>query len=188
MKPQVPQRATSNDQPSVTVVDLSDPALAGQGIELVNLDALHLTSGVPFRARRVVVRLESSTVVYHSTNHRIRTRTKAQRGQLATSFSARRPDAAEDILAHRDFPLEHRQQLHSTNPLERLNKEIKRRSAVVGIFPNPKALLRLVGAVLAEQDDEWSVAERRDFSAESMKLLTQPPVLPGQEELLAAVS
>jgi hypothetical protein len=83
VKPQVPQRATSNDQPSVTVVDLSDPALAGQGIELVNLDALHLTSGVPFRARRVVVRLESSTVVYHSTNHRIRTRTKAQRGQLA---------------------------------------------------------------------------------------------------------
>ena len=107
---------------------------------------------------------------------------------MPTSFSARRPDAAEDILAHRDFPLEHRQQLHSTNPLERLNKEIKRRSAVVGIFPNPKALLRLVGAVLAEQDDEWSVAERRDFSAESMKLLTQPPVLPGQEELLAAVS
>ena len=102
-----------------------------------------------------------------------------------TQGAALLEDAAEDILAHRDFPLEHRQQLHSTNPLERLNKEIKRRSAVVGIFPNPKALLRLVGAVLAEQDDEWSVAERRDFSAESMKLLTQPPVLPGQEELLA---
>jgi transposase-like protein len=97
-------------------------------------------------------------------------------------------DAAEDILAHRVFPLEHRQQLHSTNPLERLNKEIKRRSSVVGIFPNRTALLRLVGAVLAEQDDEWSVAERRYFSAESMKLLTQPSVLPGQEELLAAVS
>jgi putative transposase len=97
-------------------------------------------------------------------------------------------DAAEDILAHRDFPLEHRQQLHSTNPLERLNKEIKRRSSVVGIFPNRTALLRLVGAVLAEQDDEWSVAERRYFSAESMKLLTQPSVVPGQEELLAAVS
>ncbi len=97
-------------------------------------------------------------------------------------------DAAEDILAHRAFPLEHRQQLHGTNPLDRLNKEIKRRSAVIGIFPNRTALLRLVGAVLAEQDDEWSVAERRYFSAESMKLLVQPPVLPGQEELLAAVS
>ena len=96
--------------------------------------------------------------------------------------------SAEDILAHRAFPLEHRRQLHSTNPLERLNKEIKRRSSVVGIFPNRAALLRLVGAVLSEQDDEWSVAERRYFSAESMRMLKQPPVLPGQEELLAAVS
>jgi transposase-like protein len=96
--------------------------------------------------------------------------------------------SAEDILAHRAFPLEHRRQLHSTNPLERLNKEIKRRSSVVGIFPNRAALIRLVGAVLSEQDDEWSVAERRYFSAESMRMLKQPPVLPGQEELLAAVS
>ena len=57
-----------------------------------------------------------------------------------------------------------------------------------GDLPEQDGLLRLVGAVLAEQDDEWSVAERRYFSAESMKLLTQPPVLPGHEELLAAVS
>jgi transposase-like protein len=97
-------------------------------------------------------------------------------------------ESAEDILAHRAFPLEHRRQLHSTNPLERLNKEIKRRSSVVGIFPNRAALIRLVGAVLSEQDDEWSVAERRYFSAESMRLLKQPTVLPGQEDLLAAVS
>ena len=76
------ERSVRSEQPAVTVVDLSDPAIAGQGIELVDLDALQLTS-VPFRARRVVVRLETSTVVYHSTNHRIRTRTKAQRGQLA---------------------------------------------------------------------------------------------------------
>jgi putative transposase len=77
-------------------------------------------------------------------------------------------DAAEDVLAYRHLPLEHQRQLHSTNPLERLNKEIKRRSQVVGIFPNPAAVLRLVGAVLLEQDDEWAVAERRYFSAESM--------------------
>ena len=80
-------------------------------------------------------------------------------------------EAAEDILAHKHFPEEHRRQLHSTNPLERLNKEIKRRSNVVGIFPNVRAAIRLVGAILIEQDDEWAVAERRYFSAESMKRL-----------------
>ena len=61
-------------------------------------------------------------------------------------------EAAEDILAFRHLPLEHQRQLHSTNPLERLNKEIKRRSNVVGIFPNPAAVIRLVGAILLEQD------------------------------------
>jgi transposase-like protein len=97
-------------------------------------------------------------------------------------------EAAEDVLAHRHFPVEHRARLHSTNPLERLHKEVKRRSAVVGIFPNRTALLRLVGAILAEQDDEWAVADRRYFSAESMKQLTQPLVTTSQEELLAAIA
>jgi transposase-like protein len=84
------------------------------------------------------------------------------------------------------LPSEHHRQLHSTNPLERLNKEIKRRSNVVGIFPNPAALIRLVGAVLLEQDDEWTVAERRYFSVESMGRLTAPSLSTTTQEILAA--
>lgn len=96
-------------------------------------------------------------------------------------------EAAEDVLAYRLFPSEHQRQLHSTNVLERLNKEIKRRSNVVGIFPSPQSTLRLVGAVLLEQDDEWAVADRRYFSAESMKQLTAPALSPSAQELLAAI-
>ena|SRR2546430_3495749 len=64
-------------------------------------------------------------------------------------------EAAEDVLAHLHFPEEHRRRLHSTNPLERLHREVKRRTAVVGIFPDRPSLVRLVGMLLAEQDDEW---------------------------------
>ncbi len=97
-------------------------------------------------------------------------------------------DAADDILAHKHFPEEHRRQLHSTNPLERLNKEIKRRSNVIGIFPNVRATIRLVGAILLEQDDEWAVAERRYFSAESMKRLRTPIDGASEQELLMAIA
>ena len=97
-------------------------------------------------------------------------------------------EAAEDILAYRHCPSEHHRQLHSTNPLERLNKEIKRRSNVVGIFPNAAAVLRLVGAVLLEQDDEWAVAERRYFSVESMARLTTPALSTTTQEILAAIA
>jgi putative transposase len=83
-------------------------------------------------------------------------------------------DAREEITAFADFPQAHWRKIWSTNPLERLNKEVKRRTDVVGIFPNDQSLLRLAGCVLIEAHDEWQVSDRRYLSEASMALLTPP--------------
>ena len=98
--------------------------------------------------------------------------------RVADSFRGRFPRLAElmdeaeaDVLAYATFPVEHWRQIWSNNPLERLNKEIKRRTNVVGIFPNSDSIVRLVGSVLSEQHDEWQVSKRY-FSAESLAKVT----------------
>jgi len=99
IEPKVPERGAGGAQPAVTVVDLSDPAIAGQDFELADLDTLQLASTVPFRARRVVVRFEGGAVVYHSTNHRIRARTQVLGGRLGFATYGRRTKGTVNGLA-----------------------------------------------------------------------------------------
>ena len=87
-------------------------------------------------------------------------------------------DAAEtDVLAYMSFPAAHRSKLHSTNPIERLNGEIKRRTDVIGIFPNEAAITRLVGAILLEQNDEWAVQRSRYMTLETIAPLSDDPIV-----------
>jgi putative transposase len=122
---------------------------------------------------------------------------RSQLGEVVRMLDDRFPDiaamladAAEDLLAFTSFPQAHWRKLWSTNPLERLNGEIKRRTNVVGIFPNDASVARLVTAVVLETHDEWAVAERRYLSEESMaKLYTDPvPELTTQEAPLAVTA
>ena len=82
-----------------------------------------------------------------------------------------------DVLAYMSFPPAHRTKLHSTNPIERVNGEIKRRTEVVGIFPNEAAVRRLVGAILLEQHDEWAVQRSRYMTRETIAPLSDDPVV-----------
>jgi transposase-like protein len=105
---------------------------------------------------------------------------KEQVAEVVQAMERRWPKAAavvangeDDVLTYLTFPAEHWTRIYSTNPLERLNREVKRRTDVVGIFPNTDAVLRLVGSILVEFNDEWQ-ADRRYFSLESMNKLKEP--------------
>jgi len=93
--------------------------------------------------------------------------------------------AAEEVLAHMHFPRAHWSRLHSTNPLERVNRELKRRLRVVGIFPDRASAIRLAGAVLLEIHEEW-IAGRRYFSQESMEIVMAKAKTSSQQDLKAA--
>ena len=109
---------------------------------------------------------------------------KAQWRRVADQLRPKLPklaaflDQAEsDVLAYMTFPAQHRAKLHSTNPIERLNGEIKRRTDVVGIFPNEDAIVRLVGAILLEQNDEWAVQRSRYMTLETIAPITDDPII-----------
>jgi putative transposase len=93
--------------------------------------------------------------------------------KLATLMDKAEPD----VLAYMTFPQQHRAKLHSTNPLERLNGEIKRRTEVVGIFPNEAAITRLVGAILIEQNDAWAVQRSRNMTLETIAPIADDPIV-----------
>ncbi|TXH47144.1 MAG: IS256 family transposase [Burkholderiaceae bacterium] len=130
----------------------------------------------PAGQRRMVSAL-IGTIFAQEAESAARDQWRAVADQLRSRFPkiATLMDNCEDeVLAHLSFPKEHRTKIHSTNPLERLNGEIKRRTEVVGIFPNEAAIYRLVGALLLEQNDEWAL-QRRYMTLETLAVVGDNP-------------
>lgn len=137
----------------------------------------NLLAHVPAKQRPAVIAMVKTIFVQDTAEA-----AHAQWRQVADALRPKFPKLAEmmdvshdEVLIYMTFPKEHWPQISSTNPLERLNGEVKRRSDVVGIFPNDQAILRLVGALMLEQTDEWAVA-RRYMSLESLAPLSQDPL------------
>ncbi len=133
---------------------------------------------VPAKQRPGVVAM-IKTIFAQETAQELRAQWKAVSDALrdrAPKLAGLMDEARDDVLAYTVFPKEHWPQIASTNPLERLNREIKRRSDVVGIFPNDRAVIRLAGALMLEQNDEWAVS-RRYMSLESITAVSHDPLI-----------
>src|SRR5262249_46281293 len=113
----------------------------------------HVRKGQPTRVAAALRQafVHADTEAAHQTWRHVANQLRSRWPKLAALID----ESEHDVLAYMGFPAQHRSKLHSTNPLERLNKEVKRRAAVVGIFPNEASITRLIGAVLLEQNDEW---------------------------------
>lgn len=127
------------------------------------------------KGQRQAVLAMINTIFAQETPDAARAQWRIVADQLREKFAklaAMMDDAEEEVLAFMAFPRAHRAQIHSTNPLERLNAEVKRRTNVVGIFPNERAIIRLVGAMMLEQNDEWSL-QRRYMQLEGLQSLSE---------------
>jgi putative transposase len=167
------------------LVDAIAATLPGSGWQRCRTHFIrNLLTRVPKSAQSFVATMvrtifaQPDVATVHEQKHRIVEQLQARFPQAAALLD----EAAPDLLAFAAHPKEHWRQLRSNNSLERLNKEIRRRTDVVGIFPDRAAIVRLVGAVLAEQHDEWAVASRRYMSVESLtKALADPePAAPAE--------
>src|SRR5487761_131733 len=160
---------------------------AGNGAACIS--SANLQTKVPKSAQTFIATLERSIFAQPDQNAVLTQHARIVE-QLALKFPTAAnmlADAGPEVLAFATFPKEHWRQIWSNNPQERLNKEVRRRTDVVGIFPDRAAIIRLVGGVLAEQHDEWTVAQHRYFSVESLAKV-QMAVIENDEEVMPALA